>query len=264
MQKKLYILIFASFLLYFPTKAYSYFPMGNGYFQGNKGQGWFWYQSNPKKNKKKAKKQLKLPPKKTLMTMPALQFKKLLRQFKLQSISDPTEQNVYNYIKIQAVAGDRARNYAYMWRYVMEKHPSLNYMNTHVGGSSQYRNIISMQINHNKRVEIFKKLRKQMGLVLFYSPSNPYSLQELLQLKIVANEDGFYYTKVNADNHPNEVKRMGIIKLPEIIMIYRHKDGKLSHYPVTIGLRTQVKIKQNILYDYEAFVKHKLNYGSKY
>ncbi|MHB1696648.1 MAG: conjugal transfer protein TraF [bacterium] len=238
--------------------------MGNGYYSSSKGQGWFWYQTPPKKSKKKIKKQLKLPSKKTLMTMPALQFKKVLKQFKLKAISEPTEQNVYNYIKVQAVAGDRARQFAYMWRYVMTEHPSLNYMNTHVGGSSQYRNIISLQINHNKRVAIYKKLRKQMGLVLFYSPSNPYSLQELLQLKIVANEDGFYYAKINANNHPNEVKKMGIIKLPEIIMIYKHKNGKLSHYPVAIGLRTQVKIKHNILYDYEAFIKHKLNYGSKY
>ena len=264
-RKTINILFFCIFLFLFtPVNAYSFFSMGKGYFNGNKGKGWFWYQQKPKKNKNKIKKTLKLPTTKTLMAMPALQFKKLLKKFKYKSISYPTEQNVYNYIKIQSIAGDRARQYAYMWRYVMTKYPSLNYMNTHVGGSSQYRNIISYQINHNKKIEIYKKLRKRMGLVLFYNPSDPYSLQELLQLKIVANEYGFFYTKVNAENHPNEVKRMGIIKLPEIVMIYKHSDGKLSHYPVTIGLRTQVKIKQNILYDYEAFVKHKLNYGNKY
>ena len=205
-----------------------------------------------------------MPSQESLMSMPVKQFKKLLKEWKYRSISDPTEQNVYNYIKIQAAAGTRARRYAYMWRYVMTKHPSLNYMNTHVGGSSQYRNIISLQINHNKKVAIIKKLRKRMGLVLFYNPGDPYSLQEALQLKVVANEDGFYYTKVNAENHPNETKRMGIIKLPEIVMVYRHKNGKLSHYPVTIGLRTQSKIKKNILYDYEAFVKHNISYGKKY
>ena len=261
---KIFYIYTLVFLLFAPAKAYSFFSMGNGYFNGNKGRGWFWYQKQPKKSSHKKKKVLKLPSMKTLTTMPVRQFKKLLKEMKYKSISNPTEQNVYNYIKIQSVAGDRARQYAYMWRYVMTEHPSLNYMNTHIGGSSQYRNIISYQINHNKKIEIYKKLRKRMGLVLFYNPSDSYSLQELLQLKIVANEYGFFYTKVNAENHPNEVKRMGIIKLPEIVMIYKHKNGKLSHYPVAIGLRTQVKIKQNILYDYEAFVKHKLNYGSKY
>lgn len=261
-KKITFFFIFLSIFL--PINAYSFFSMGNGYFQGNKGKGWFWYQVEPKKNNIKKKKALPVPSKNALMTMPTEQFKKLLKAWKYRSISNPTEQNVYNYIKIQAVAGDRARRYAYMWRYVMTEHPSLNYMNTHVGGSSQYRNIISLQINHNKKVAIIKKLRKQMGLVLFYNPSDPYSLQEQVQLKIAANEDGFYYKDVNALNHASEAKRMGVIKLPEIIMIYRHKNGKLNHYPVTIGLRTQEKIKHNILYDYEVFVKHKLNYGTKY
>lgn len=263
LKKTVYFLIFFSLSL-LPVSADAFFPMGNSYFQNNKGKGWFWYQQHPKKNIKKKKKKLPMPSKNILMTMPVVKFKKLLKEWKYRSISNPTEQNVYNYIKIQSVAGTRARRYAYMWRYVMAAHPSLNYMNTHVGGSSQYRNIISLQINHNKKVAIIKKLRKQMGLVLFYNPADPYSEQEALQLKIVANEDGFYYKDLNVLNHESQAKRMGVIKLPEIIMIYRHSNGKLNHYPVTIGLRTQEKIKQNILYDYEAFVKHKLNYGSKY
>jgi hypothetical protein len=259
-----FICIFVVFLiLSVSSKSYAFFAMGNGYFSGNKGHGWFWYQTHPKKNKKK-KKIFKMPSKKTLMTMPTLKFKKMLRQIRYIAISKPTSKNVYNYIVAQSVAGTRARHFAYMWKYVMAKHPSLNYMDTHVGGSSQYRNIIESQINHNKRLEIYNKLRRRMGLVLFYKPSNPYSIQEAIQLKIVANEEGFFYKKVNALNHPNMIKRMGIIKIPETIMLYKHSDSKISHYPVAIGLRTQVKIKANILYDYEAFVKHKLNYDSKY
>ena len=97
------LIVFIVLFLFTPVNAYSFFFMGNGYFNGNKGKGWFWYQQKPKKNKNKnkIKKTLKLPTTKTLMAMPARQFKKLLKKFKYESISYPTEQNVYNYIKIQ-------------------------------------------------------------------------------------------------------------------------------------------------------------------
>ena len=238
--------------------ASAYFSMGRTYSSGNKGKGWFWYQVPPKKRAVKKNVLPKKPDLKVIAALPVKEYKKILKQYKYAMINKPTERNVQNYIEVQEVAEKKAVAVSYMWKYVMESHPSLNYTNQ-IGGTSKYNTLISSMITHNKEVALAHSLRNKMGLILFYDPSDPETPQEVLQLSLVARRWGFYYRKASVTNHPNTAKRMGVIKTPEIIMVYKKKNGKIVHYPISIGLRTQQYIKDKIFYDYYAFIKGYIN-----
>ena len=253
------ILFFSfSFVFLGVYSASAYFPMGKPYSSGNKGRGWFWYQIQPKKRTVKKNVLPKKPDLKAIAALPVKAYKKLLKEYKYAMINNPTERNVQNYIEVQEIAEKKAVAVSYMWKYVMESHPSLNYTNQ-IGGTSKYNGLISSMITHNKEVILAKSLRNKMGLILFYDPSDPETPQEVLQLSMVARRWGFYYRKASVTNHPNTAKRMGVIKTPEIIMVYRKKDGKIVHYPVAVGLRTQQYIKDKIFYVYYAFIKGYIN-----
>ncbi len=245
----LYTIVFSSY-----KKAHAFFPMQKGYFQGNQGEGWFWYKHKPKKakNAKKTIQKLNLP---VIKKMNVKQLKALLKKELDIAVSNPTQGNVKRWLEVKNIVVERSAKFASMNKYVMTKYPYLAYINKNIGGSSSYKSDINFEIRHMKRNKLFAKIRKNMGLVLFYNPSSAKSIQEERQLFLVSHDYGFYFQNVNIVNHPTEVSKFDIKRSPTIVMFYRHKNGKMQHFILLIGLRTQQAIKKQIAWDYYALVK---------
>ena len=244
----LYTIVFSSY-----RKAHAFFPMQNGYFQGNKGKGWFWYKHKPKKlNKAKQPQKLDLP---VIKKMDVKQLKALLKKELNAAVSNPTEGNVKRWLEVKNIVVERSAKFASMNKYVMTKYPYLAYINNNIGGSSSFKSDINYETKHVNRNKLFSKIKKNMGLVLFYNPNSASSVQEERQLFLVCHDYGFYFRNVNMANHPNEVSRFNIKRSPTIVMFYRHKNGKMQHFILLIGLRTQEAIKKQIAWDYYALVK---------
>lgn len=252
------LIIFTILVSYSP--AYAFFAMNKGYYNSAKGEGWFWYVVKPinKKTKKKSAKPASVNWEK-INNFSATALKKQLHTYLLKAISSPNERNVYNWLMIKDIVARKASKFTIMNKVVMAKYPYLEYYTGDIGGSSSYKSIINFDVQHNNKILLFKKIRKNIGFVLFYSPDVPQSLQEEIQLKIVSRKYGFYAKNVNTLNHPNQAKRFGVSELPGIVMFYRHKDGKIEHHVLTMGLRTQAGIERRIVYIYYALIKHKIS-----
>ena len=226
--------------------------MKNGYFQGNTGKGWFWYQVKPKKQKNKYK-SLNLA---AIKKMNVKQLKSLLKKELNIAVSYPSVSNVRRWLEVKNIVMARAARFAAVSKYTITKYPYLGVPAQGVGmGSSSFNSEISFDIKHMNRNKLFKKIQKKTGFVLFYNPSSAKSIQASRMLFLVCHEYGFYFQNEDMSNHPNAVKRYDIKYSPTIVMFYKHKNGKLQHFILLIGLRTQGAIKEQIAYDYYALIK---------
>ena len=248
-----YIYIIIAVLLLYSSGANAFFPMNNGYFQGNKGNGWFWYQVKPKKQKNKPK-HLDLS---AIKKMDVKHLKALLKKELNIAVSYPTVSNVKRWLEVKNIVMARSARFAAVSKYAITKYPYLGVPAQGIGmGSSSFNSEISYDIKHMNRNKLFKKIQKRVGFVLFYNPSSAKSIQETRMLFLVCHEYGFYFQNENMSNHPNAVRRYDVKYSPTIIMFYKHKNGKLQHFILLIGLRTQAAIKEQIAYDYYALIKH--------
>lgn len=241
-----------AFLLFYSSTCFAFFPMKNGYFQGNQGNGWFWYRVKSKKQKNKSK-HLDLP---AIKKMNVKQLKSLLKKELNIAVSYPSVLNVKRWLEVKNIVMARSARFAAVSKYAITKYPYLGVPAQGVGmGSSSFNSEISFDIKHMNRNKLFKKIQKKVGLVLFYNPSSAKSIQESRMLFLVCHEFGFYFQNEDMSNHPNAVRRYDIRYSPTIVMFYKHKSGKLQHFILLIGLRTQGAIKNQIAYDYYALIK---------
>ena len=184
-------------------------------------------------------------------------LKALLKKELNTAVSYPTLSNVKRWLEVKNIVMARSARFAAVSKYAITKYPYLGVPSLGVGmGSSSFNGEISFDIKHMDRNKLFKKIQKRVGLVLFYNPSSAKSIQESRMLFLVCHEYGFYFQNENMSSHPNAVRRYDIKYSPTIVMFYKHKNGKLQHFILLIGLRTQSAIKNQIAYDYYALIKH--------
>ena len=263
-QKAIFLIFFVIlYNAFIYDAAYAFFPMGRAYSSSSQGKGWFWYKINPKKQKAAKKHILKKIKNSMLKQLSAKKLRKLQEHLKDIAVVKPTVRNVYNWLVVKDYIVNQASKFADVNRYVMTKYPYLHYFNTSIGGSSSYKTDINYEIRHNRKAITIHKLRHRIALILFYSPSNQLSLQEEIQLKTVADRYGLTRMNVNVNKHPALVKKWQIVRTPTIVLLYRRKNNKVSHYIMLEGLRTQQRISDRILYIYYALIKHNKLYDKR-
>ncbi|MEM5854985.1 MAG: conjugal transfer protein TraF [Candidatus Aenigmatarchaeota archaeon] len=233
------------------------------YFEGKR--GWWWYE-DPKKEEKiekvyndttiikvqpplevrePKKEEPKEPPKKEelrikplheysyeeLLYMPVEEFRKIFEYYANKAISEPTEENVYNYFNLVDVLRKKAFLFSSVYAYVAQKYgqylPGVVYPVNVPGIESR----LALQTNEVERI-VFGRIN-DYGLVFFVRSGCPYcEVQYNILKRLIAR--GVRVKVVDITGRSDLVSRFGIEVVPTIVLVYKNGD----YIPISSGVES--------------------------
>lgn len=229
-------------------------------------KGWFWYQSMDVKKKKTKKEKVKpaTSPKKDISasidwkavwTMPAEQFQELVKKTLNKAVTNPTQKNVEDYIKLQYVAKERAKKFQRAWAEVLLKHPLLD--ENAKRSPTTVGSLVESSALYTLKRDVIDDMRENMGLVFFYSPGCGYCKKEEQILDdFLTRWQWNNILAVNIKERPDLADHFGVELVPDLFLV-AHLPGGDKVMRVGAGLLTQSTIEERLVDVYYRLFKRR-------
>lgn len=174
-----------------------------------------------------------------LLRMPVSEFRELYNYYLELAVSDPTEENIYNYLNLQEVLVKKAIAFTSAYQYVQQK-----YADYFSGGFYPITRPGIEALQRARLAEIDAALRyvkDDFGLVLFVKRECPYCLVQAQILEYMVAE-GFKVRYVDVDKFPRFASEFGVEIVPTILLV--HRSGRAL--PIGSGVISLDEIKRRI------------------
>ncbi|MHB1702771.1 MAG: conjugal transfer protein TraF [bacterium] len=192
-----------------------------------------------------------------LNSLSAKRFKKYYKDMTDISVMRPTEKNIARYTFMTNFMRQKSLQFAYAYYTYILNHPQYN-MAGKIGTTSWSYRETSNYSTAEKKLYIHK-FKNKIGLFFFFSKSDAYSLKQVPIMNWLLNDNRIVTIGVSNDGCPSNLdtkcvvsteafKYYNIKNIPEIIMIYRKKDGSPAYQIIGAGLTPESTIISRIFF----------------
>ena len=192
-----------------------------------------------------------------LNSLTAKQFKKYYQDMTNISVMRPTEKNIARYTFMTNFMRQKSLQFAYAYYTYILNHPQYN-MAGKIGTTSWSYRETSNYSTAEKKLYIHR-FESKIGLFFFFSNSNPYSLKQVPIINWLLNDNHIITIGVSNDECPSNLDTKCVVSpeafkyykvktLPEIIMVYRKKDGSPAYQIIGAGLTPESTIISRIFF----------------
>jgi hypothetical protein len=192
-----------------------------------------------------------------LNSLTAKQFKKYYQDMTNISVMRPTEKNIARYTFMTNFMRQKSLQFAYAYYTYILNHPQYN-MAGKIGTTSWSYRETSNYSTAEKKLYIHK-FESKIGLFFFFSNSNSYSLKQVPIINWLLNDNHIITIGVSNDECPSNLDTKCVVSpeafkyykvknLPEIIMVYRKKDGSPAYQIIGAGLTPESTIISRIFF----------------
>lgn len=174
-----------------------------------------------------------------LLRMPVNEFRELYNYYLEMAVSNPTEENVYNYLNLQEVLVKKAIAFTSAYQYVQQK-----YADYFSGGFYPVAKPGVEALQRAKLAEINAALRSvkdEFGLVVFVRKDCPYCLVQAQIMEYMIAE-GFKVRYIDVDEFPRFASEFGVEVVPTILLV--HRSGQAL--PIGSGVISLDELKRRI------------------
>ena len=192
-----------------------------------------------------------------LNSLSAKQFKEYYKDMTDISVMRPTEKNIAKYTFMTNFMRQKSLQFAYAYYTYILNHPQYNIAGK-IGTTSWSYRETSNYSSAEKKLYI-RRFESKIGLFFFFSESNPYSLKQVPIMNWLLNDNHIITIGVSNDECPSNLdtkcvvspeafKYYNVKNLPEIIMVYRKKDGSPAYQIIGAGLTPESTIISRIFF----------------
>lgn len=216
----------------------------DGYYQNSK-TGYWWYEK--KKEKPEEIKEVKKEPSlkdytiEVLWNMHPDEFQKLLTDIQKKAVQNPTEENVYEYYRIQDIARRKALAFTNVAMFVLQKYPELSLENEipitapgRVAFVRQKESEIQNTIHQGK---------KDFALLYFYSPHCPFCEAQESILRYFVEKYNWNIKKIDKDINPSMAARFNVEVVPALILVYK---DSADYFPISTGVVSLAELEERL------------------
>lgn len=199
-----------------------------------------------------------------LNSLTAKQFKKYYLDMTQTAVMRPTQTNIARYTHMTNFMRQKSLQFAYAYYTYILNHPKYD-IASKVGTTSwSYRTTFNYS-DSEKKIFIKKHLNS-IGLFFFFSVSDKYSLKQVPIINWILNDYGITIIGVSDNSCPSNLdtkcmvnpaafKAYKVKSVPEIIMIYRKKDGSPVLQIIGSGLTPESTIVSRIFFYLHSYKK---------
>ena len=192
-----------------------------------------------------------------LNSLTAGQFKKYYKQMTDISVMRPTEHNIAKYTFMTNFMRQKSLQFAYAYYTYILSHPQYN-MAGKIGTTSwSYRETSNYSVAEEK--VYIHRFQDKIGLFFFFSESNPYSLKQVPIMNWLLTDNNIITIGVSNDGCPSNLDTKCVVNpeaftyykvktTPEIIMVYRKKDGTPAYQIIGAGLTPESTVISRIFF----------------
>lgn len=174
-----------------------------------------------------------------LLRMPVSEFRELYNYYLELAVSNPTEENIFNFLNLQEVLVKKALAFTSAYQYVQQK-----YADYYSGGFYPIARpgIEALQLAKQMEIDtILKRVKDDFGLVLFVKKGCPYCVAQARIMDYIIAE-GFKVRYVDVDEYPRFASEYGVEIVPTILLV--HRSGWAL--PIGSGVISLDEIKRRI------------------
>jgi hypothetical protein len=192
-----------------------------------------------------------------LNSLTAKQFKKYYVDMTDISVMRPTMKNIAKYTFMTNFMRQKSLQFAYAYYTYILNHPQYN-MAGKIGTTSwSYRETSNYSISQQKLY--IHRFENKIGIFFFFSNNDKYSLKQIPIMNWLTTDDHIVTIGVSNDACPSNLDTKCVVSpeafkyykvknIPEIIMIYRKKDGEPSYQIIGAGLTPESTIISRIFF----------------
>lgn len=209
-------------------------------FYDSPSHGWYWYDENIQSDDNDINSTQPLNAEAAKQQIEA--FKQEIENKKAIALTEPTEHNIKEYIKIQNEANNRAAHFASVWQKVVIQNPELD--NSITNPTNAVARKVYYQEQANQEKHSIKAFTEKYGLFFFFKSDCPYCHKFAPILKMFEEEYGVTVIPVSLDGqglpeYPYPKPDNGIatklkIEIVPAVIAVAPKTGEIV--PVSYGL----------------------------
>ncbi|MEM3265249.1 MAG: conjugal transfer protein TraF, partial [Thermoplasmata archaeon] len=264
MDDVLFVRISLLLLMFFSISQRALADYYNNYNYTATQKGYWFYQTEPKPEKpkkiipqpvqktmqnheiKKQPKFKKFYSEEEMMKMSVKQLHAVMKHLLDQAVSDPTVENVKDYLMAVDAARRKALAFTYMTMYVQQKYPQLSVLSgapiTQPGQNSEIRQTNDI-INNT-----IKDGSNNYALLLFTTDNCQNCVVQKNILGFLTHNSNWIVRDIDITNAPEIKKVFHITEVPYLILIKR---GDNRWFPIAAGVHSLDTIKHNMYYAIE-------------
>lgn len=217
-------------------------------FFDSKAEGWFWYNECFKKVKKHQYKTVPVKveiPWEVIDTLDPEEIARLEENSRKIALMYPTKKNISEYRRLMTYIMNKVWDFTKADLVYRAGSSSYAKLTPYVG--SDFRSEQWRSIRREKRGDVLKKYRDKAGLIIIYRDTCPFCEKQRTPVKIFQESWGWEVKWVNADEHPEFVRKMGTEVVPDILLVLKRGDKPVIDR-VGSGLMTRSDIEDGIFY----------------
>lgn len=210
-------------------------------------QGWFFY-DDPKEDNNITKENLE--------KMSAKELEAKLENLKDIAVSNPTKENLANYILAQNVAVKRSEKFASVWQEVILEKSELD-IAAPLAKSGFEKNVKIMQRGSDTR-NFWEQNIDKIGFVVFVDPNEEVANESMQRVYFLLSEElrGLTNQKpvvrfVDITQNEHFKNSLGIVTTPDNFIVYSDDNGEPIYKRIKAGVATKAELLKNVRFVYD-------------
>jgi len=208
-------------------------------------EGWFWYKDETIQESNISKQQLE--------KMGAKELEQTLDKLKDIAVSDPSEENLKNYILVQNVAVKRSEKFATVWQKVLLEHSELDIAAPL--SKSGFENNARVARKSAEMREFWQREVENIAFVVFYDPKEEAansSMQRVYYLlssdiaSMTGKEPVIRFVDLSANQRFKD--DLGIVTTPDNFILHKDETGAPIYKRIKAGISTKAELLSGVLF----------------
>jgi len=210
--------------------------IADGNFYKNSRDGWFFYETTVENNITKEK----------LENMSAKELEAVIINLKDVAVSNPTKENVANYILAQNVAVKRSEQFATVWQKVLLEKSELDIAAPL--SKSGFENNIKIVQRTQDNTQFWRENVDKIGFIVLIDPKNKVANESIERVYFLLSEEIEHMTQkkpvirfVDVVQNQELAKELGVVTTPDNFIIV-NENGTPSYKRIKAGVATKVEL----------------------
>jgi conjugal transfer pilus assembly protein TraF len=210
-------------------------------------EGWFFYDDPNEDNNITEEK---------LEKMSAKELEAKLESLKDIAVSNPTKENLANYILAQNVAVKRSEKFASVWQEVLLEKSELD-IAAPLAKSGFEKNVKIMQRGSDTK-NFWEQNIDKIGFVVFVDPKDEVANESMQRVYFLLSEElrGLTSKKpvirfVDISKNEHFKDSLGIVTTPDNFIVYSDDNGEPIYKRIKAGVATKAELLKNVRFVYD-------------
>jgi conjugal transfer pilus assembly protein TraF len=157
------------------------------------------------------------------------------------AISNPSYDNVKEYMKLQKYINDKSLKYMETFQLVSQTDPTIANWSGSIESTKFARDVKFNNLRKDKE-SLLKAFNNKAGLVIFYKDGCPYCEEEKRILNMFNQDYGMEYELVNIYEHSDLVDKFQVGAVPDIFIVFRDSNDAPIWRRIGVGLHAESEL----------------------